>query len=239
MKKLSIITICRNEEKNIERTLQSVLNQTFRDFEYIVIDGASTDGTVEKIKRYKKRLTYFISEPDRGRYHAMNKGIKQAQGIYLLFLHAGDFLYNKKVLEKVFSLNYNEDIIYGDLIYTNKGIETHISFANNNLNYQFFKNKHLPHPASFIKKELFEKHGLFDESYKIAGDHEFFCREIIQYKASTRHVPEIITVYNLSGISANPEFESLLAKERKRILKKYKPTIKSSIRNLFKKKLHP
>ncbi|MEG1573526.1 MAG: glycosyltransferase family 2 protein, partial [Bacteroidales bacterium] len=120
MSKLSIITINLNDAAGIEKTLKSIWEkQSFRDFEHIVIDGGSKDGSVEVIKKYEKNLAYWISEPDKGIYNAMNKGIAKATGEYLLFINGGDWLADD-VLAEVFAIPFEEDIVYGDFTYVSE-----------------------------------------------------------------------------------------------------------------------
>ena len=111
--KLSIITINLNNAAGLRKTIESVVNQTFTDYEYLIIDGGSTDGSVEVIKEFADKITYWVSEPDKGIYNAMNKGILKARGEYLQFLNSGDWLVDNEVLFRVFSLNHFEDILYG------------------------------------------------------------------------------------------------------------------------------
>ena len=119
MKKLSIITVNKNNAEGLRKTIESVVCQTFKDFEYIVIDGASTDESVAVIETYLANVTYWVSKPDRGIYEAINKGIKVAVGEYCLFLNSGDYLSSDSILEKAFSYGFFEDIVYGDVIFEN------------------------------------------------------------------------------------------------------------------------
>ena len=109
--KLSIITINFNDREGLDKTIQSVINQAYKEFEYIVIDGASTDGSVDVIKKYADKLTHWVSEPDSGIYNAMNKGTQMASGEYCLYLNSGDFLAEDDVLERLFENDFNEDIV--------------------------------------------------------------------------------------------------------------------------------
>ena len=111
--KISIITVCFNAVGVIEKTILSVISQTYNDVEYIIIDGGSTDGTLDIVKKYENYIAYWISEPDSGIYNAMNKGVKYATGLYCNFMNAGDFFINEKVLENIFTSNRNEDLISG------------------------------------------------------------------------------------------------------------------------------
>lgn len=179
---LTIITVCYNE-KNVERTCKSITEQSFRDFEWIVIDGGSNPETLEILEKYKNRINVFVSEKDNGVYNAMNKGIERASGIWLNFMNAGDTFYNDKVLKKVFGRNtrghesfkdFGTDVLYG----TSKSISEDGTFIfqkfpkNYKLNHTFWQSNCLNHQAMFFKKELFEKFGPYNEKYKIRADFE-------------------------------------------------------------------
>ncbi len=210
--KLSIITINKNNSQGLERTIQSVINQTFRDFEYIIIDGASTDGSVEIIKKYQNKIDYWVSEPDRGIYHAMNKGIKVAKGEYLLFLNSGDWLTDDTILEKVFSIDFNEDIVYGNIMVDEKFIKKY----PNKITLKYFLEDSLPHPATLIKKKLFNTIGRYNESLKIAADWEFFLRAIVLNSASIKKIELAITHFYTDGISSYNI--DMVQKEKKQII---------------------
>ena len=117
MPKLSIITVCLNSSISIERTIRSVINQSFQNYEYLIIDGGSNDGTIAIIQKYLNKISYFKSEPDNGIYNALNKGIKASKGEYLFFLNSGDIIYNLYTLERAIDLSLNSDICYGDIIF--------------------------------------------------------------------------------------------------------------------------
>ena len=214
MIKLSIITICFNEKDRIEKTILSVINQKFRNYEFIVVDGDSTDGTKEIIEKYKENITVFISEKDRGIYDAMNKGISKSIGEYLLFLNGGDYLYSNDTLQEVFE-KYNPvaDIVYGNIILTSNGsiFKGKKPFLSNSL---FLFIGSFAHQASFIKRELFINDGLYDDNFKIVGDQEFFAREIIKNKKKIIHIPVIISFYDNQNYSISEDKN--LSKERNR-----------------------
>jgi glycosyltransferase involved in cell wall biosynthesis len=149
-KKLSIITVCRNIKDTIQRTCESIINQTWQDFEWIVVDGGSTDGTVEILKRYKDRIDILISEPDNGIYNAMNKGIKIATGEYLNFMNGGDSFYDNGVLEKVFkNKEYSADILYGWQYFK---VENNFRKFTEQLTKEKLCSTGIGHQAEFIKK---------------------------------------------------------------------------------------
>lgn len=222
MPKLSIITINLNNQEGLKKTIQSVVSQSHKDFEYLVIDGGSTDGSVDVIKQYENHIGYWVSEKDKGIYNAMNKGILKAQGEYLLFLNSGDYLYNSDVLKNVFDFNYNHDIIYGDLFFLLVDTQSYnvIIRQEDFINKSYFLTCSLPHPCSFIKKELFLLIGLYDESFKIAADYDFFINAIVNHKVSFKRVPTVISVFNNQGISCNKQFEKLRKQENKKAIKK-------------------
>lgn len=209
MPKISVITINRNNEKGLEGTIQSVFAQTFTDFEYIIIDGASTDGSVGVIRKYADRIHYWVSEPDAGIYNAMNKGIQRAEGEYLLFLNSGDTLHDPSVLSQM--ADATEDFIYGDLIY--EGQEDPLVMPDT-LTLETFLGPSIGHNASFIKGELFKKYGLYNEQNKIVSDLEFFLLAIIKYKCTYRHINRLFTMQQAGGISVSPGYELLKTEER-------------------------
>lgn len=211
---LSIITINFNNVHGLARTISSVCSQTCRDFEYLIIDGGSTDGSRNEILRHERFLTYWCSERDRGVYHAMNKGIVKAGGKYLLFLNSGDCLYNERVVEETIPELSAADIVYGDLVFTGKG-EDYVNTYPDILDTEFFFRESLGHPAAFIRRSLFEN-GLYSENYRIVSDWEFFLRKIVLESASYRHLNKIISVFDVNGISStNP---ALCAEERDKVL---------------------
>jgi glycosyltransferase involved in cell wall biosynthesis len=221
MSKLSIITINLNNREGLERTIQSVINQTFTDFEYIIIDGGSTDGSVEVIQNHADRIDYWVSEPDKGIYNAMNKGILKANGEYLQFLNSGDWLYSDTILEEVFALNRTEDILYGDdaLFYNDQNIAFK-TYPSTLTGYLFYVGT-ISHQATFHKATLFDKR--YNENYKIAADWELQIQKIIFQNCSTYHIEKPIIYFDMTGISQNPLFANLLMEERQSILKKYFP----------------
>ena len=227
-RKLSIITINLNNSAGLDKTMKSVLVQSFRDYEYIVIDGGSTDGSVEIIKSFEKLYSnkteiIWLSETDKGIYNAMNKGIDLAHGEYLLFLNSGDSLVNPDILQTVFSTNFSEEYVYGNInLYRNNDICYNDVKMNFDVPTLFdLYNDCLPHQASFIKRELFEKYGKYDESLKIIGDWDFCIRSIIVNTCSVRHIQFTITNYDLTGISATDREQNEI--EKKLILNKYFP----------------
>jgi len=233
---VSIITVCFNEEHRIETTIKSVLNQTFKNYEFIVVDGASKDKTINIISNYIEHIDSFISEPDDGLYHAMNKGASCATGDYLFFLNAGDFFLNDNTLESIFLYNPKADFVYGDIKIQKLSGEKVTKHMPVSLSKQFILQKTLPHQSVFTKKELFELIGGYDINLKIASDYKFQLIAILQKKATTQHIPVIFTLYDRSGISyLNPELkEKEKTLVRKQTLNQYSLFMYSFNRLIFR-----
>lgn len=213
--KLSIITINRNNAEGLRKTIESVAAQTLDDFEYIVIDGASTDGSVDVIKQYEDKITYWVSEPDKGIYNAMNKGIVKAHGEYLQFLNSGDYLMNENVLESAFAYNFDADIVYGEQnCIKNNVVHKGVYIEPQYLTFLTYLSATLPHQSTFIKRKLFDRIGLYNEKNKIVSDWEWFAVALFRYNVSLVHIKEIIACYDLSGVSNDKEMEKLHLKER-------------------------
>lgn len=221
MPKLSIITINRNNAEGLRKTIESVVCQTFTDFEYIVIDGASTDESVDIIKQYADRITYWVSEPDKGIYNAMNKGIKKASGDYLQFLNSGDWLVRTNTLSEIFSLNRDEDILYGDefLYFSEHKIQT--KTYPEKISFTHLLNGSISHEGSFYNRNLFNQ--LYDESFTIVSDWEFEIREIIQNNRTLYKLNQPVIYFEMSGISQSDSHKIIQQQERLKVLDKYIP----------------
>lgn len=214
--KLSIITINYNNAVGLEKTINSIVNQSFSDFEYIVIDGASTDGSADIIEKYSEKIDYWVSEVDKGIYNAMNKGIRQAHGEYLLFINSGDTLYENDVLSKVFAYNLKTDLIYGNLHRTFPDGHADIVEMPKSIDIDYIRYSTLTHPTTFIKRELFDKFGLYREDLKIVSDWAFFLRIIVFSNISREHIPLIISSFSMDGISSDNQ--DLVKSERKQVI---------------------
>ena len=225
---LTVITICRNAKKMLEMTSESLICQKSINFQWIVIDGNSVDGTQNIIPKYEKKCDLFISEPDDGIYDAMNKGLRYAKGEYVLFLNAGDTLYNSKTLSSI-NFSINRDLIVGDLYFRQKRERNK---SPKKLQGNYLLSKMLPHQATFFRRDIFDQYGRFDTSYRIAGDYEMFSRLIQKYKVSYTHVPEIIANFDETGISSNENFRHLRKKENHRIRWKYFPRYRYSLKSI-------
>ncbi len=203
MTKISIITINYNDAVGLEKTVQSVVNQSCKDFEYIVIDGGSTDGSKDVIEKYKNQITYWISEKDSGIYNAMNKGIVKATGEYLLFINSGDILHNDLVVEKLYlKIDLNYTFISGSLLFLDENNKTHLKEHPEVLTLKYMMSRTLSHPSTLIKKEAFNKYGLYNENNKIISDWEFFFKSIALNGESYKKIDLIISQFNLDGISS-------------------------------------
>lgn len=219
--KLSIITINYNNAEGLKKTFESVLSQTYSGIEYIVIDGGSSDESKEIINKHLDKINYWVSEKDKGVYHAMNKGIAKAQGEYLLFLNSGDCFINETVLEEAFNFQFDESIVYCDV--RNIISKLIISFPDQ-LTFSHFYHATINHQSTFIKKQLFLDHGMYNEAYSIASDWEFFIKCIFLKLESTRHLRLVLVDFDFEdGISANPENSIKMIEERKKILLQYFP----------------
>jgi glycosyltransferase involved in cell wall biosynthesis len=220
MQKLSIITINYNNLEGLKRTVESVVNQTWREFEYIVIDGGSTDGSAEYIESQSDEINYWVSEPDKGIYNAMNKGILKSTGEYLLFLNSGDHLFNNEVLSKCnLNLNFYDLITFNIQIVGDK--YSRIINYPEKLRFSYLFINVVCHQSTFIKKELFKFVGLYDESLKISSDWKFMILALFKYHFSYCKVNETLATYYLDGISSDLVNREMLNNERKQVLEEY------------------
>lgn len=200
---ISIITIVRNGVHDIEETIKSVLSQKKVNLEYIIIDGKSTDGTLEIIEKYKDNITIIVSEPDNGIYDAINKGIELATGELIGLIHCGD-RYENDILYKCYKkyLTGKSDIIYGDIniLKQTDGLEfQHTEKANHLL---LAKKMSIFHPATFITRACYKKNGFYNENYKIAADYDFFLRNFLN-GVSFEYFQITIATFRSGGISGN------------------------------------
>lgn len=178
-----------------------MINQTWTGYEYIIIDGGSTDGSKEMIESHASRLSFWVSEPDKGIYHAMNKGIEKARGEYLLFLNSGDFLVDRNILERINQVGISEDIVVGDCNISENGKVIFHATPPDEISLAAFYGGTIPHQSAFIKRELFHRIGYYSENYRIHSDLEFFIKALIIEKCSYRHLPVTVSDYNTEGIS--------------------------------------
>ena len=231
--KLSIITVNLNNRDGLKRTIDSVVSQTFTDYEWIVIDGGSNDGSRELIEQYSDHFAYWCSEPDKGIYNAMNKGIAHAKGEWLQFLNSGDWLYEDTIFEKVFSREYDADVVYGDVALINPNTLTisHIEKEPEQINLKYLYSHTLCHQSSFYKNTVFKQYK-YNENYRICSDWELYLI-LLANNYKFQHIPFIMVNYVLGGTcDQNPE---LNMSERVSVLEKYIPN--NLINDYYKGKL--
>jgi glycosyltransferase involved in cell wall biosynthesis len=209
----SIITINYNDKSGLRRTIESVASQTYVDYEYIIIDGGSTDGSVDVIKEFAPDIDCWVSEKDRGIYHAMNKGVLQAHGDYCLFLNSGDAFYDKSVLEHIAEKGLKEDIIVGKLVsFTNDYL---FNPPSRLISLYYLYSGTVPHQSSFIKTDLLRQYP-YDEQLKIVSDWKFFVQAIVLHNCSVRYIDEIVARFDTNGVSTtNPD---KMWKEKEQVL---------------------
>ncbi|WP_346856197.1 glycosyltransferase family 2 protein [uncultured Draconibacterium sp.] len=218
--KLSIITIAYNCTKDLDKTIRSVVEQTFKDIEYIIVDGGSTDGSLDVIKKYEKDLSKWVSEPDKGIYDAMNKGLKMSTGVYVLFLNAGDILYDRNTLQQVPFIKYpTADVFYGEtLSVDDKGNELGLRPKRlpHNLNWRHFRNGMVVcHQSILVKRELAPEYNM---DYTLSSDVEWVLK-CLKKSDQIVFTGTIISRFLEGGASKQRHGESL--KERFSIMKQY------------------
>ncbi len=203
--KVSIITVVYNNDKTIRQAIQSVLSQTYGDIEYIIIDGQSSDNTINIINDYKDFLGYFVSEKDTGIYDAMNKGIFAANGDVIGILNSDDIFNDVHVVEIIMSQFIKSptlDIVYGDLEYVNKYNINKVvrNWKSKSYYNRFFENGNVPpHPTLFVKKSVYEKAGVFNLNFKLAADYEFMLRIFKKFNFKSKYINEVIVKMRLGG----------------------------------------
>jgi len=204
--KVSIITVCFNNAEMIEGTINSVLRQDYNDIEYIVVDGGSTDGTLDILKKYRGQIHKYISESDKGVYDAMNKGLNLATGDIMGFLNSGDFYTNEKVIGRIVEVTKvnNVDCCYGDLEYVAKDNPDKTVRRWKSQPYEdglFEKGWHPPHPTFFAKKIIFDKYGGFDVNYDIGADYELMLRFLEKHHIKSCYIPSVLVKMRSGGKS--------------------------------------
>jgi glycosyltransferase involved in cell wall biosynthesis len=206
--KVSIITVVWNNSKTIKDAIESVLNQTYKNIEYIVVDGASTDGTVEIVQSYGDRISKFVSEQDKGLYDAMNKGIGLATGDVIGILNSDDFYIDEFIIEKVVKEFEKKqvDSVYADLIFVkpDKVDKTVRYYDSSYFTPEKFADGWMPaHPTFFVKKWVYDKYGVFKTDYKIAADYELLTRFLAKNKISYSYMKEPIVKMRIGGASTS------------------------------------
>ena len=196
--KISIVTAVMNNAAQIEETMLSVLSQDYPDVEYIVIDGASTDGTLDIIRRYSDRLTAVVSEPDGGIYQAMNKGIRRATGDIVGIINSGDWYYPgafRRVVSSFAGKPLDNSIFWGDVMYERLGRVK--GFRPLKVKIGAFA----PHPSMFVPRQVYERIGMYDESFRLLGDYDFMYRAVNRFGVEVIYLPELIAFYREGGLS--------------------------------------
>lgn len=214
--KVSVITAVLNRADTIEECIRSVLSQSYKNVEHIIIDGGSVDGTLDVIYRYRDKIDRIISEPDNSIYYALNKGIRLASGDIVGILHSDDFYAHDRIIERVIEVFRSKDVdsCYGDLEYVDKKDPHRIirywrasACTQGKFKYGWMP----PHPTFFVKKGVYEKHGSFNTDFKISADYELCLRFLLKHKISTDYLPEVLIKMRTGGLS-NRNFKNLLIK---------------------------
>lgn len=217
--RLSIITINYNNKQGLQKTIDSVISQTFKDFEWIVIDGGSTDGSRELIEKYHEYFSFWCSEPDKGIYNAMNKGIRKANGEYCLFLNSGDIIHGENVIEKVKMELDGTDFVSGDVMLMDEDNQYLKEVQSPHVMYDFFLlERALCHQGTFIRTDLLKRRP-YNEELKIVADWEQMFWELLMNRKGYKHIELIVSDYLVGGISEKQR--KLLDEERKKIRNKY------------------
>lgn len=218
--KISIITATYNSAKTIESSMQSVIDQTYASIEHLIVDGSSSDDTLDIVREFQMKYSniHLTSEPDNGIYDALNKGISKATGDVIGFLHSDDFFENKKVIQQIAnSFEVNEcDGVYGDLKYVNAENPTQVVryWRSSPFHQSLLQKGWMPaHPTLFLKKEVYQNYGKFDVSYKIASDYDFMLRVLKNVNFKFEYLPQVITNMRVGGAS-NRSFKNILRKSK-------------------------
>jgi glycosyltransferase len=216
--KISIITIAYNSGHSIADAINSVLSQTYTDIEYIIVDGKSKDNTVEVVKSFGDRISKFVSEPDKGIYDALNKGVRMATGDVIGFMHSDDLFASDTIIEKVAEIfkNHDTDSLYGDLQYvykndTNKVLRYWKSgkFTIGRLRRGWMP----PHPTFYVKKKIYDLHGVFNTDFRIAADYDTMLRFLGKYRITTHYLPEVMVKMRVGGAS-NRSLKNIIKKSK-------------------------
>lgn len=214
--KISVITVCFNSEATIEDTLRSVISQDHKDLEYIVIDGSSTDRTLDIIGKYRSNISLLISEKDNGMYDALNKGLKKCTGEVVAILNSDDFYVHSSVLSKVAAEfeRSGSDAVYGDLQYVHQDDPDKVfrTWISGTYKHGMFVNGWMPpHPSFFVKREVYEKYGDFNLKLRSAADYELMLRFIHKHRIKVSYVPEILVRMRAGGMSNSSIWSRLKA----------------------------
>jgi len=216
--KISIITSVYNNKETIKDAIESVLNQTYKNIEYIIVDGASSDGTIEIVESYGDKISTFVSESDEGIYDGLNKGVSLSTGDVVAFLHSDDIYASDNIVQKIadeFIQDSLLDGVYGDLVYTPKDDTSKV--------LRYWKSKDFDmsllsqgwmsaHPTFFVRREVYEKYGGFDLGFKIAGDYDFMLR-VLSAGIKVKYIPEVLYKMRVGGES-NKSIKNIIQKSK-------------------------
>jgi glycosyltransferase involved in cell wall biosynthesis len=235
MYNLSIITINKNNKNGLNKTIESVIIQNFKNFEFIVIDGDSEDGSGLILDKYKSNIDITISEQDSGIYDAMNKGLAKAKGEYILFLNSGDMLYAPNVLQELFNEISGEDYFYGNVALMNDAQEIKILPSAETIYFADRYQHNLPmQPVFFAKKKLLQQFGGFDEQYKIIADVALIAK-ICSSNAKYKFINIPVTLFDTSGISSQQKNQAKIYRERQHFVKSNFPQYLEDFEHLYKR----
>jgi glycosyltransferase involved in cell wall biosynthesis len=215
--KVGIITINYNNIEGLKKTVESITSQEYKEFEYIVIDGGSSDGSKEYLENNAHKFSYWISEKDKGIYNAMNKGILKSSAEYLLFINSGDELLTSQSISSALE-HLNQDLVYFDLKMFNVDGSTVIKKFPEKLKFSYFIKGFLPHPATFIKRTLFDKIGLYNETNFISSDWEFFVKAVCKEQCSYKYINKLLSIFYNDGISSKPYNVTKIEREVNRVI---------------------
>lgn len=259
MPKLTIITINLNNKAGLQKTMESVFAQNFTDYEYIIIDAGSTDGSKELIEKNQNKLVYWVSEKDEGIYNAMNKGIAKAQGDLVVFLNSGDYYVSDNLL--LYAANRIDigkaDVFFCSFIFDNPVSNIIVVSDDSGNTYDWdLQNSNFPHPATFYKRSIFSTIGMFDENYKILGDFDWNARALINHRVAFQYVNLITAFFRADGVSNAANHVNTFEHEKNIILstyfrpawlfkyinnhknKTYGPLLEKALGKMYKKKLN-
>lgn len=219
--KLSIVTINYNNRGGLQRTLNSIISQTNSNFEWIVIDGGSSDGSKELILQHQDAISYWCSEPDKGIYHAMNKGVDKSHGDYLLFLNSGDVLCHENVIRDLVGCSFSADVVSCD-IYVDGYSQTKLRKSVDNINAYWIYDNSLYHQSTWIRRDILIRYP-YHEEFKSISDWVFFFEAFVLSQCSYQHVPMAISVFFRDGMSCDPRFLNEAYADKYRYLKTHFP----------------
>lgn len=224
MVRLAIITICYNDRAGLERTFASVLAQGVPDIEYIVVDGGSTDGSVDVIRAHAQHLAHWVSEPDGGIYQAMNKGWQLASAPFVLFMNAGDEFAGPEVLQYCLQqLTEKVDVLYGDALLGNGNAVYGTKAHPRRMHSAWLMKESVAHQSQFIRRTMLQQTGGYDLRFPIAADYALFARLFWKEHAQVMHAGCTVCTFHTTGLSSDPARKQQAAQERKSIQQAFAP----------------